>query len=77
MKIFVKTVIEQTIVLDVNPSTVIQTIKDMVQEQSIVDCSNQSIYFGGKKLDANKTISDYNIYNNRRDALWFEMRMIK
>jgi hypothetical protein len=63
--------------LDVNSSDTILSIKQQVQSHSIIECSNQVIYFGGiKKLDdENKALADYDIIDVG-NALWFEMRMI-
>ena len=62
MKIFVKTPI-LTFELNVESNDTILNIKSKIQEEKKIPSSQLVLTFGGKKLEDEKTLADYNINN--------------
>ena len=66
MVIFVKTVTGEAIPLDVTPSDTIQSVKAKLQYNSLprLFLTRSSLFFTGKQLEDEGTLSDYNIQEN-------------
>ena len=61
MQIFIKTPLEKTITLDVEPSDTIENVKQKVQDKEGQPPVLQELTFGDQELADSLTLSDYNI----------------
>ena len=63
MLIYIKTLSEKKITIDVQPSNTIIDIKEKIKEKENIHPARQKLLFRGTELINNKTLVDYNIKN--------------
>ncbi|XP_042514006.1 polyubiquitin-like isoform X1 [Macadamia integrifolia] len=76
MQILVKTLTGKTIILEVESLSTIGNLKDMIQDREDIPQDQQSLIFGGKVLEDEKTFADYNIQSNSTIHLVLHLKAV-
>lgn len=77
MQIFIKTLVGDTIGLDVNPDETIRSVKEKIQREDRTPVSQQTLTLNGQRLDDAKTLKSYNIEDGAHIQLVFDKPLEK
>jgi ubiquitin C len=74
MQIFLKTLTGRTMTLNVEANDTIEEVKRRITEKEGIPVGEQRLIFGGKNLESERTIADYNIQNESTIHLILRLR---
>ena len=74
MQIFIKTLAKKLLILEVEPTDKIEKIKSQLQGKKGVPPDELNLIFGGKYLEDDRTLIEYNIQNESTLDLSLRLR---
>ena len=60
-QIFVKTLTGKCITANIEPTDTVESLKNFIREREGIPNDQQRLVFGGKQLEDNRSLADYNI----------------
>ena len=73
MQIFIKTLLNRTIIIEVAPDDTIAGVSEKIFHKTDIPIDQQRLIFEGKQLEEDRTLTDYKI--EKESTLWLMLRI--